>query len=259
MLKELYTAAMGMMPQQTRLEVIANNMANAGTTGFKRQAVFERNLIDARAIFYNNPGEAEQDDPPQGAYFDFSQGAMEETKNPLDIALDNKKGFFVVQDENGNEFLTKDGHFKLSPEGTIIATDGKMLVGTDGIINVGKEFITDSTNTNASSSVSIHITDNGEIYANENPVGSILVTQVDNLESLECVSGADFIATSDTIASQLNKNDVKLHQGWLENSNVNIVNEMVGMIELQRTYEMGSKVIHTNDSTLDQSIRIGKF
>jgi len=96
MIKELYTAAMGMIPQQTRLEVIANNMANANTTGFKRDSVFERNLIDAKANLWNTPGDAEDDDPPIGKYTDFSSGSMQQTYNPLDIAL-NGDGFLYCK------------------------------------------------------------------------------------------------------------------------------------------------------------------
>jgi flagellar hook-basal body protein len=139
MLKELYMAAMGMLPQQTRLEVITNNMANANTPGFKRESVFERNLIDARAIFNNVPGEAEQDDPPVGSYTDFSAGNFQQTDNPLDLVVENPKGFFLVQDEAGNQYLTKGGHFKIGSDGTIATMDGKILMGTDGPINVSKE------------------------------------------------------------------------------------------------------------------------
>ena len=106
MLKELFTASLGMMNSQTRLEVSANNLANASTTGFKRAEVFERNLLDARANLYNVKGDIEQNDPPIGSYYDFSNGAMEQTSNPLDIAIEGK-GFFVVQDLEGKEFLTR--------------------------------------------------------------------------------------------------------------------------------------------------------
>ena len=94
MLKEFYTAAMGMLTQQTRLEVASNNMANASTSGFRRQEVFVRNLIDARANFYNVKGDAEQNDVPIGSYTDFELGALQETTNPLDIAILDKGNFF---------------------------------------------------------------------------------------------------------------------------------------------------------------------
>jgi flagellar basal body rod protein FlgG len=72
MLKELYTAAMGLMTQQTKLETISNNMANVNTTGYKRGEVFERSLQDASSMFSHVPTEVEQDDPPNGTYTDFS-------------------------------------------------------------------------------------------------------------------------------------------------------------------------------------------
>ena len=86
MLKELYTAAMGMLPQQTRLEVLSNNIANAGTAGFKRESVFERNLIDSKANLYNVAGDAEEDDAPVGSAIDFRPGSFRQTENPFDIA-----------------------------------------------------------------------------------------------------------------------------------------------------------------------------
>ena len=259
MLKEFYTAAMGMLPQQTRLEVIANNLSNANTTGFKRSSVFERSLIDARANFYEVPGDAEQEDPPHGSYIDFSQGSFEQTNNPLDVAIDRKNGFFVVQDPEGNEYLTKNGHFELSPDGRIASIDGKVLMGENGPIIIRGDFFSDKEYTNDKTAMSIKITENGEVHVNERPAGAISVMEVENLESLENVSNSDFIMTNNTIAKEVSREDILLRQGWLENSNVDIVKEMVSMIELQRMFELGSKVIKTNDDTLEPSIRLGRF
>lgn len=259
MLKEFYTAAMGMLPQQTRLEVTANNLANANTTGFKRASVFERSLIDARAHFYEVQGDAEQEDPPHGSYIDFSQGSFEQTHNPLDVAIDRKNGFFVVQDSEGNEYLSKNGHFKLSPEGRIVSMDGKVLMGESGPLTIRGDFFSDKEYTNDKTSMSMKITENGEVLVNERSVGAVMIMDVENLNSLENVSNSDFIMTNNTIANVIPQEEVLLRQGWLENSNVDIVREMVGMIELQRMFELGSKVIKTNDDTLEPSIRLGRF
>ncbi len=110
MLKEFFTAALGMQNQQTRLEVIANNLANANTNGYKSENVFERNLIDARENFYNVSGNVEQNDPPIGSYYDLSAGSYTKTDNTLDIAIDGK-GYFVVEDSEGKQFLTRNGSF----------------------------------------------------------------------------------------------------------------------------------------------------
>ncbi|MCX6146681.1 MAG: flagellar hook-basal body protein [Candidatus Kapabacteria bacterium] len=257
MIKELYTAAMGMIPQQTRLEVIANNMANSNTSGFKRDNVFERNIIDAKANLWNTPGDAENDDPPMGKYIDFRNGSFQETGNSLDLVVQDN-GFFNLQDEEGKEFLSRNGHFKLSTDGKIIAKDGKMLMGIDGPISVGQQF--NSENTKEDNKVmDIKINDQGEVFANSQHVGSLLISKVENPQQMEKVSGECFVARENAGVTYSSNENVSVKQGWLEGSNVDIIKEMVDMIELQRMFEAGSKVIHTNDSTLDNSIKLGKY
>lgn len=260
MLKELYTAAMGMLPQQTRMEVIANNMANASTTGFKRSSVFERNLIDAKSNFYNVPGDAEQNDPPTGEYTDYSQGSYEQTNNPLDVAIETQNGFFLVQDLDGNSFLTRSGNFKLSDEGYIVTYDGKNLMGNDQTpLRISKEIYNSELSAETSKSLNINIDGSGRLSVNEKSLGAIQLVNVSNLESLEQISSTDFIVRSDTDLEYLTPEETAVRQGWIEDSNVSIVNEMVAMIELQRMFEAGSKVIQTNDGTLDRSIRLGTY
>ncbi len=260
MLKELYTAAMGMLPQQTRLEVIANNISNASTTGFKRASVFERNLIDARANFYNTPGDAEQNDPPVGSYVDYSQGAYNQTDNPFDMAIDSQNGFFMLEDEDGNKSLTRSGNFKLSAEGFITTMDGKKLIGTNQEpIRLLDDVYQSKLTAEESKALNVRISGNGEVSVNEKEVGSIQVVDVKNLESLQQLSTSDFVIRTDTDLEFRNTENTFIRQGWLESSNVNIVDEMVKMIELQRMFEVGSKVIQTNDGTLDQSMRIGRY
>ena len=258
MLKEMFTAAMGMLPQQTRLEVIANNMANAQTAGFKRSEVFERNLIDARENFYNVQGDCEQNDPPVGSYIDFSNGAFQQTGNPLDIAIEND-GFFVIQDDEGKESLTRQGHFTVDSEGYIVSQDGKYLEGTEGRLAIRNEWFENPMITEDKKAINIKINQNGEVFANDFRIGSIKIVTVDNIQSLENISKACFIPTQNSDIKEQSEESVSLRQGWLEASNVNIISEMVNMIELQRLFEAGSKVIHTNDATLDNSIRIGRY
>lgn len=258
MLKELYTAAYGMLNQQTRLEVVANNMANASTTGYKRDNVFERNLIDAKANFYNVPGDAEQNDPPIGSYTDFKQGAFQQTDNPLDLAIQDD-GFFVLQDEEGKKFLTKDGHFSLTRDGYIVATDGKMLSSENGPINIQNEVIANNGLTDDKRATNIKISEDGEVFINNQSIARIAVAKVSDLNTLEKATGSDFIVTDEQSVEYLNSENVTLKQGWIENSNVDIIKEMVEMIELQRHFEAGSKVIQTNDNTIDGAIKLGKY
>jgi len=257
MLKELYLAGLAMQNQQTRLETVANNLANASTVGYKRASVFERNIQDARANFYNVPGDLEQNDPPIGSYYDFSFGAFEKTDNPLDLAIDGR-GFFLLKDSEGKDFLTRAGNFRLNEEGTIVAMDGKFLMSNEGPINLSKDYLRNKGITNENKELNIKIDDEGYIYVNELQLAKIKLVEVQNLNSLQRISNQQFILTENAYLDNLD-NNIKIKQGWLENSNVNLISEMVNMIELQRMYEAGSKVIQTNDGTLDKSIGLGRF
>lgn len=259
MIKEIYTAAMGMLPQQTKLEVTANNIANASTPGFKRESVFERNLIDARANFYNVQGDVEQNDPPIGSYTDYSQGSFTKTDNPLDIAIDNKNGFFILQDEQGNEYLTKSGKFKITYDGMIVTSDDKMLMGASGPVNLQNALSNLNVGYQESNKINLVITQNGEIHLNETSLGNLRIVEVNNLQSLERVSNSCFVTTDATDYRDLEKEAISIKQGWIEGSNVNIIKEMVEMIEVQRMFELGGKVIHTNNETLEISLRMSKF
>lgn len=258
MLKEFFTAALGMVNQQTRLEVTANNMANANTTGFKRAGVFERNLIDARANFYNVKGDVEQNDPPIGSYIEYGAGSYQQTDNPLDLAIQDD-GFFLLKDQEGKDYLTRAGNFRLNTEGEIIAMDGKKLQGFGGDIVIPKEMLVAKEGDTEFKSVDIKITDNGHVFANNKDIGSIVIVKPDDLDTLQRLSNQDFIAKWNAEIKYANPEDITIKQGWIEGSNVNIIQEMVTMIELQRMFEAGSKVISTNDSTLNNSIGIGRY
>lgn len=258
MLKELFTAALGMQNQQTRLEVTANNMANASTKGFKRSGVFERNLIDARANFYNTKGDVEQNDPPIGSYVDYSAGAFEQTDNPLDLAIDGD-GFFLLKDEEGKDFLTRAGNFKINEEGVVVSFDGKKLQGTNGDIVIDDAVRAELENASESKALKIDITSKGEVNINDKTIASIVVAEVDDKNTLQRISNQDFIGTWTADSKIKDQESVSIKQGWIENSNVNIIQEMVTMIELQRMFETGSKVIQTNDGTLEKSIQIGRY
>lgn len=257
MIKELYTAAMGMMSQQTRLEVISNNIANASTVGFKRDSVFERNLIDSKANLYNIVGSAEQNDPPIGSYVDFANGSYDQTGNNFDLAIDGK-GFFLLNDEQGREFLTRAGNFKINDEGDVISANGKYLMADGGRVNVYSSLGGDAFNSDTRRS-EVKVDNSGEIFINNISQGNLDIVDTPDNVVLEKVSSSDFILTGDYQYTKLENDKVTIRQGWLENSNVNVIDEMVEMINLQRQFDAGSKVISTNESTLEQSIALGKF
>lgn len=259
MIKELYTAALGMIPQQMKLEIGANNLSNANTIGFKKERLFERAIIEAKLNILNNSGFAESSDIPNSTYTDFSVGNFEKTGNPLDLAIENPDAFFEVEDEEGNRYLTRAGNFTLNKEGSICAKDGKFLIADTGRLNIMREFTVDTSSIENTISSNIRITERGEVYLNQALIGRIQLVQVDNPETLEKVSGVYFKPTENTIYKYLEYENTAIRQGWVEQSNVNPIEEMVGFIELQRLFDLGAKVIQTQDQTLDQSIRVGRF
>lgn len=246
-----------MTSQQTRLEVISNNIANASTVGFKRDSVFERNLIDSKANLYNIAGSAEQNDPPIGSYIDFNKGSFDQTDNDFDVAIDGD-GFFLLNDEQGKEFLTRAGNFKINQEGDVISANGKYLMASGGRINVYGTLQGDNFNSDTRKA-EVKIDNSGEIFINNVSQGNLDIVDTNSYTVLEKVSSSDFIVTGENQYQKLTNDKVNIRQGWLENSNVNVIDEMVEMINLQRQFEAGSKVITTNENTLEQSIALGKY
>ncbi|MCX7880698.1 MAG: flagellar hook-basal body protein [Ignavibacteria bacterium] len=259
MIREIYTAALGMLPQQLKLEVTATNLSNANTVGFKKEKIFEREIIEARQNIIHHKGLAEFADLPIGTYTDFEVGNFEETKNPLDVAIDVPNAFFLLEDENGMQYLTRAGSFTLTREGNIVAKDGKFLLGEGGRLNILRELIIENSLLVNAISPEIRISERGEVYLNESYIGRIQLIQVENPETLQRISGVYFQLSSETRHQFLPYEQTTLRQGWLENSNVDPIREMINIIELQRLFEMGAKIIQINDSTLEQSFRLGRF
>lgn len=246
-----------MIPQQTRLEVLANNIANANTAGFKREAAFEHSLIEARENLNNVRGNAEAEDTPTYSYTDYSSGALERTGNAFDIAIGKTGQYFQVTDAEGKEYYTRAGHFTLLQNGTLGTPDGKTLMGESGPITVLPSESAELQNNEKA--VTLRITDSGDVFANEQSVGRIQLFTIENPQTLERQTGAQFAPSEETNVTPVATADIAVKQGYVENSNVNIISEMVEMIQLQRLFEVGQKVISTNDGTLDRSIDIGRF
>ncbi len=256
MLKAIYTAALGMMPQQTKLESAANNIANAQTTGFKREGVFQQSLIEARDNLHNVAGDIEQDDPRSSRYADFAQGSFEKTDNPFDLAIDGK-GYFMLLDENGDESFTRAGRFALAADGSIVAPDGKALLGDGGPLVI-PEFLTRRTSPQDEQPLELRVRETGEVFVNQEFLGRVQIVDIQNPQTMQRLSGTQFAPTEETFFNAIPAEDLHLKQGFLELSNVDIVQEMVEMIHLQRGFELGHRVINTNDGTLERSIEIGR-
>ena len=254
MLKSLTTAATGMQAQQTNMDVIANNMANVSTTGFKKsRAEFEDLMYQTQ----KEPGAASGLNAvsPTGVQTglgvktssiqkDFEMGAAKITKNPLDLQVEGP-GFFPIQLPDGQIGYTRDGSFKKDPSGRIVDRNGMPLQPEITIP-------ANATGIDISSSGQISVTTgNGMDLQN---IGQIELVNFVNPAGLRAMGKNIFVPSNASGLPQQGAPGTNglgmISQGQLEASNVNIVDEMVNMITAQRAYETNSKVIQASDQML---------
>lgn len=257
MVKGLYTAHMGMITEMRRLDILANNLANADTYGYKKEGTTSRTFADDIAIKIRDSSEADLPRKIGGitfgvhlgqTYTDYSSGSFKVTDNEADLAIDGD-GFFAISytDKQGNASVmyTRDGAFVVNTEGYLVTKDGDYVLNTAGALNGdGAE----ANRVRVDPAQNVLINDLGYIYQNDQLVGTVGLVNFENYDYLEkygenlynMVDGGVRVAT-----------DARIKQGVLETSNVNVINEMVSMITIQRAYEAGQRMITTIDSTLD--------
>ncbi|QEM83815.1 flagellar basal-body rod protein FlgG [Halomonas binhaiensis] len=254
MIKSLWSAKTGLEAQQVKLDVISNNLANVSTNGFKQsRAVFED-------LLYQNlrqPGAQNnvQDRLPSGMQIGtgvrpvaterlHTQGSLEETQNSRDLAI-NGKGFFQVVMPDGSTAYTRDGSFQLDENGQVVTANGyplepAIIVPDNALsVSIGEDGI-------------VSVTEPGTSETNE--VGQISLSTFINPTGLEAIGGNLYVETSSSgprNESIPGMNGAgRLLQGYVETSNVNVVEEMVSMIQTQRAYEINSKAVQTSDEML---------
>jgi len=234
MLEGLRTAAAGMLPRTTKQEIIANNIANVNTTGFKRdRVVFRRTLAAELAAAAEEGNQVVAED----VLTDFSQGPLEKTDRPLDVALDGP-GFFVVQTQAGERY-TRAGNFRLAPDGTLVTPDGNPVLGERGPIVLQDD------------RVEIH--SDGDIYQAGELVGRLRIVAFDDLSSLRKEGHGLFVLTDPSVRPREAEGST-VRQGYLEGSNVNPLEEMVEMMVLLRNFEAEQKAIQVQDQTLARAV-----
>jgi flagellar basal-body rod protein FlgG len=254
MIKSLWTAKTGLEAQQTKMDVIANNLANVSTNGFKKsRAVFQD-------LLYQNMRQAGgrndmQNVLPAGLQIGSgvgsvatartqTQGSLEQTGNSKDVAIDGK-GFFQVLMPDGNNAYTRDGSFQVNESGQLVTADGypiqpAVLIPQDALsITIGKDGVVTVTQPGSNESTQV-----GQLSLSTfvNPAG--LQSIGDNLYLETSASGMRNESTPGLNGAG------RLDQGYVETSNVNVVEEMVSMIQTQRAYEINSKAVQTSDEML---------
>lgn len=256
MVRGLYTAYTGMINQQKRLDTVTNNLANASTTGFKREGLTSKSFdqmltvkLNDLSVPYLNEGIGKMSLGVKIGenYTDYSQGSLKETGNTYDLALAGN-GFFTISytDKKGNtsEKYTRDGEFTMDSEGYLRTLEGDYVQGEGGAIMIPVE----------TSEVSIR--DNGDIYADGEYVDSLRIVNFEDYNNIEKF-GENLYNVVDGATETESTAAVK--QGYLEMSNINVVKEMVEMITISRAYESNQKLIQTEDDMLDKSVnQVGK-
>jgi flagellar basal-body rod protein FlgG len=256
MVRGLFTAYTGMANEQKRLDIIANNLANAATVGYKEENVTNQAFDDLLTIKIRDNSESFVDRPIGRmslgvkigeAYTSHTQGSLRQTGNNYHLALEGK-GFFTmsVMDREGNADTkyTRNGTFTMTKDGYIVDTDGNNLMGESGEVIIPTD------------AVEVVVDATGGIYADGNYVDTLLLADFEDYNYLlkagdtmfEAVEGASIIPATASV-----------NQGYTEQSNVNVVSEMVEMISVTRAYEANQKVIQSIDQTLDLAVNsVGK-
>ncbi|MED5369499.1 MAG: flagellar basal-body rod protein FlgG [Myxococcota bacterium] len=253
-MKALYTAATGMSAQQTQLDNIANNMANVGTTGFKRSSVAFQDLYYQEVTGGGIQGDAQgtvrvgSGTKVVGNYRNHKAGTMVTTSSATDMAIEGR-GYFKVMDQDGNEFYTRDGSFQLSSEGELITNGGLVVQGVGAVSPDMKSLV---------------VNDDGEVLEtlSDNSVQSLGIIEVADFANpggLSAVGGNLFQASNtsgEATQLTLGTGETTVNQYMLEGSNVDVAVELIDMIQAQRAFELTSKVIQASDEALQTTANL---
>ncbi len=255
--KALRTAASGMYAQQKNIEIIANNIANVNSIGFKKNKSEFQDLMYQQVPLssYSNENIGSSDVSNEYIYVGngvkvssahklFQQGDLSETTNPMDLAI-NGEGFFEVLKPDGTYAYTRDGTFKVNFEGRIVNSSGFRLVPeitideNTGNIGISRDGVVEAIDSNEQSTVLDEI----QLVKFINPAG--LKPIGDNLFVETEYSGTPVYGTPGSNGFG------EIHQGYIESSNVDIVEEMINMITAQRAYEINSKTVKTIEEMMN--------
>lgn len=260
MIRALYTAATGMHAQETNIDVISNNLANVNTTGYKRGRADFQDLMYQYILEPGAPTSANTNSPTgiqvglgvktAAVQKVFTQGDLASTSNQLDVAIEGD-GFFQVQTAAGTTAYTRSGNFKLDSSGQIVTSDGET-------VDPGLSIPTDATNITIGQDGTVSAKISGT--AAPTTVGKLTAVRFPNNAGLRAMGKNLYEETtasgSPTTGSFADPGFGRLSQGFLESSNVSIVEQVVNMITAQRAYEASSKGISSADEMLGQAISL---
>ena len=260
MMRSLRSAASGMRAQQTHIDTIANNMANVGTTGFRRGRAEFQDLLYQQV---RTPGGRTADGGalPTGIQIgqgtrtvavelQHTQGTLQQTGNPLDLAIEGE-GFFQIMRPGGELAYTRAGNLKLDNEGRLVTVDG---LPVEPMINVPQ----DATSVTIGADGTVSVTQPGDGRTIE--LGQLQLARFPNPGGLEALGRSMFRPTTASgqplIVQPGQEGAGTISQGFLEGSNVEVVNEMIDLISSQRAYEINQRVIQASDEMLRKTTEV---
>ncbi len=258
MFRGIYTATSAMLVQEKMLDVVGNNLANVDTAGFKERVAvnqsFPEVLMD-RLERYTIVDEALNQELGDRKFYPYVRGrttvgsiplanvmsetvmsthpgVVQTTENPLDVMI-NGKGFFTVEDGNGNTFYTRSGHFQRGADGQLMTHEGEFVLGVDGRVELGE-------------ASRYYINDQGQIFADGELAGQMQVVDFENPTYLRHV-GKSLLAETDQSGAPQEVENPNFVSNALERANVEVVLEMVRMIEANRAYEAAGRAVTIQD------------
>lgn len=235
MIKGIYTAARGLDYRVKNIDIIANNLANLNSTGYKREVPFSEVINQYGDVVTKNITSQQQ-------------GDIVQTTNPFDLAISGN-GFFAVKTKDGSIELTRNGKFQLNDEGFLINSNGDKVLGKLGEISIEDSLV--------SKEAKINITKGGEIKVDNKTIDVLRVVTVDDPNNLIRGGGSNFLL-GDQDYKDLEEDTYSISQGFLEESNINPISEMEAMISINKEYETAQKVMTALDTSLGQANEMAK-
>ena len=257
MLRGLYTAYTGMRNEQYRMDIMSNNLANADTTGFKKEGSTSQAYAEVMAVKIKDVSENPNTPKRLGnmslgvkigeTYTDFSQGSLRDTGNTYDIAIGGS-GFFNIEFTNKagetSTKYTRDGGFTITKDGYLVTKDGDYVLGENGRIQLS---------TTAGTTV---FDRSGNIFQDNRLVASLKITDFEDTNYLTHYGETMWDAMEGAVEKE--PENTEIFQGFLEMSNASVVKEMVNMITISRQYESNQKMLTTFDETLEKTMTLSK-
>lgn len=242
MLNGLYTITRGMIATEKGRDMIANNLANSSTPGFKADEAIYQSFPEVLISRLDEQGEKVIGSKGTGSkiaasYTNFQSGSMQQTENPFDVALQGA-GFFVVQAPTGLAY-TRGGHFTQDQLGRLVTSAGYPVLGQVGFIETAGQ--------------PVIIGEEGEIFVDGNQVDSLRIVDFEDPQQLEKVGDNLFRAPAELELTEIDP-DVIVRQGFIERSNINVILGMTQLITATRLYELSQKAIQSQDETLGKAV-----